>query len=170
MNNTMTEQELHILGIVMDDATIRKFAREHIDNSDGPAELRKEIFKRLADDIVVHSELGLDYEWKNSKALLKDALDDSRIEYVENGDLLTVSLSNLQPDIKANDDGSVGLLLEDGKIKVNFSGRSIVKLLRFIDVALPAGESKVGAKCLEIKRDDLAQSIAEVVLHYFFQK
>lgn len=55
----MTEKQQYIVGIVMDDNTLRKIAWLKWTSLRA---IREEIFITLADHMVVHSELGLDYD------------------------------------------------------------------------------------------------------------
>lgn len=153
----MTEKQQYIVGIVMDDNTLRKIAWLKWTSLRA---IREEIFITLADHMVVHSELGLDYDWHNSMIRLKEAMVENHINHNEYYNLMCITLNNVQLKAKAVGDGSVSLILNQRSVNLHFSAKSIVKLIRFIDEVIPEIELMVKEKALEIERDELALSIA----------
>lgn len=153
----MTEKQQYIVGIVMDDNTLRKIAWLKWTSLRA---IREEIFITLADHMVVHSELGLDYDWHNSMIRLKEAMVENHINHNEYYNLMSITLNNVQLKAKAVGDGSVSLILNQRSVNLLFSAKSIVKLIRFIDEVIPEIELMVKEKALEIERDELALSIA----------
>ena len=153
----MTEKQQYIVGIVMDDNTLRKIAWLKWTSLRA---IREEIFITLADHMVVHSELGLDYDWHNSMIRLKEAMVENHINHNEYYNLMSITLNNVQLKAKAVGDGSVSLILNQRSVNLHFSAKSIVKLIRFIDEVIPEIDLMVKEKALEIERDELALSIA----------
>ena len=100
----MTEKQQYIVGIVMDDNTLRKIAWLKWTSLRA---IREEIFITLADHMVVHSELGLDYDWHNSMIRLKEAMVENHINHNEYYNLMSITLNNVQLKAKAVGDGSV---------------------------------------------------------------
>ena len=155
----MTEKQQYIVRIVMDDTTLRKLAWYKWTSLQA---VQEEIFIKLADNMVVHSELNLNYDWQNSMPLLKRAMEENHIAFTEESDLVNISLNNIHLKAMVPGNGSVSLIMNKGMVNLHFSAHSIVKLIRFIDDVFPDVELKVKQKALELERDELALSIMEV--------
>ena len=153
----MTEKQQYIVRIVMDDTTLRKLAWYKWTSLQA---VQEEIFIKLADNMVVHSELNLNYDWQNSMPLLKRAMEENHSAFTEESDLVNISLNNIHLKAMVPGNGSVSLIMNKGMVNLHFSAHSIVKLIRFIDDVFPDVELKVKQKALELERDELALSIA----------
>ena len=146
----MTEKQQYIVRIVMDDTTLRKLAWYKWTSLQA---VQEEIFIKLADNMVVHSELNLNYDWQNSMPLLKRAMEENHIAFTEESDLVNISLNNIHLKAMVPGNGSVSLIMNKGMVNLHFSAHSIVKLIRFIDDVFPDVELKVKQKALELFRN-----------------
>ena len=158
----MTDKESYILNLVMDDAVLRRIAWHKWTSRES---IPEEIFLYLAGSWFVHSELGLEHDISMNAGKLRQALDEGGIPYEREEECFFLRLEHIQIPVMADSSGEAVFPRRGGGCaRVSLSGPSLVRLVRFVDAALPEVERMVMERALRIEREELASTFASRVL------
>ncbi len=157
----MTEKESYILGLVMDDAVLRRIAWHKLTSRET---IPEEVFLYLVGSRVVHSELGLDHDISMTDDRLRQALEEGNVPYEKDEKGIRLCLEQARIQVKADSSGETVFSARPGNSRVSLSGPSLVRLVRFADAALPDACEMVMKRALRIEKEELANTFASKVL------
>ena len=154
-----------IIELVADPRTVRKLAEYRLRWN--VRALRDRIFLLLADHWVVDAELSLDRAVQVDRQRLAALLEEADMDVTLKDDTMTVDLDGYNV-LLATEARGVTRFTTPGRLPqsvcVTLKEESVVRLLQFIEVALPAIEEKAEEIVLEEKREEMVTNIFEKVL------
>lgn len=163
----MTEEQKHILDLILDRDTMRKIAKTHWILGLG---VHDEAFLIIIDSPVVHSELGLDVV--SGTGCLQEALDAfSRAGIRCHGEfgLLSVQLPSISFKVRVPEDGTVAVIAGRSAERTRLSPDSLVKLALFAEAVLPEMEERILKEEIEYDKVERVGMIASVSLAHILE-
>ena len=157
LNVAMTENQKHIISLVMDPKSVHELAVLQLRTL---GKVRSKVFSSFVDSWVVHSELGLSHNlYPLTVQNLSDSFRQAGVDCQIQGDRLHAILSNVEISVYADPDCTTIISADAILAKVQLCADAIVKLALFADSIIPDVEEMVLQEVLRMSEIEKAAVI-----------